>query len=42
VRSILDQPAAVDGDDAIASAHRGQAVGHDEDGAPLAMRAMLS
>ena len=35
VRSILHQPAAIDGDDAIASAHGGQAVGDDEDGAAL-------
>jgi hypothetical protein len=35
VRSVLHQPPAIDGDDAVAAAHGGEAVGDDEDGASL-------
>src|ERR1700758_2353461 len=34
VRSVLDQPAAVDGDDAIGAPHGGEAMRDDEDRAP--------
>ena len=42
VRPGLDQTSAVDGDYAVAAAHRGQAVRDDDDVRPAAMRAILS
>ena len=41
VGAVLDQSAALDRDDAVGMTHRGQAMGDDQDGAPVAILRML-